>query len=432
MDVKEHGSERSFFELSRFRQTAVRAWVHIGLLLPLLLWLCGDRFVPSGDSLRDGVMRPRVDFMAFYASALLFRESPKDLYNVVKEAAAESKATGLQISTNDLDFLPFPYPAIVAVAFVPFTLFAYHTAYFAVMFLNLILIGVDLWLLSNQFQLGAYQNKILVLCAFALLPVYACLLHGQVSFVILLLCILAVSDLRQKRDRAGLWVGLLAFKPTVIPVWLFWLVVRRRWRALLYALTVSGGMAILSVLLAGIEGTVGYIRLLQRMLQGNFLVALPQDMPTLRSLTHYFGLPFFVWAIAVSSVLLALWMTRSSTDWEYCSVVFGCFLIAPHLQLQEMVLLLIPITIALSIFRDNYSAFFRWSLLGVVLWVCLVRGLTGGTNGNHWPLMPATTIVLFIWCLYMGNRVQHLGTGRPSSVDGLGLIPSTPRTGGEL
>ncbi len=419
MDLKEHGSERSVVQISRFRQTAVRAWVHIGLLLAVLLWFCGNYFVPSGDPLRDRVMRPRVDFMAFYASALLFRESPKDLYNVAEQAAAESKATGLNISTDDPDFLPYPYPAIVAVTFVPFTLFRYHTAYFAMMLLNLILIGLSLWLLSNQFQLGAYQNKILVLSAFALLPVYACLLHGQVSFVILLLCILAVSDLRQRRDRAGLWVGLMAFKPTVIPVWIFWFIVRRRWRALLYALTASGCLAVLSVSLAGIKGSIGYIRLLQRMLNGNFQVALPYDMPTLRSLTHYFGLPMFVWAIAVSCVLLALWMTRSSTDWEYCSVVLGCFLVAPHLQLQEMVLLLIPITIILSTFRDNHSAVFRLSLLGAVLWVCLVRGLTGGNNGNHWPLMPATTIVLFIWCLYMGNRVPQLDLGQTSSIGNL-------------
>ena len=144
---------------------------------------------------------------------MLLLNSPEELYEPESEAAAQKAATGLNISATDADFLPFSYPAVVALAFVPFTLLKFKTAYILMMAINLALLGISIWLLSARLNLDDDANQVLVLCATASLAVYS-------------------DNARLEKDRAGIWVGLLAFKPTVLPIWLFWFAIRRRWRAL--------------------------------------------------------------------------------------------------------------------------------------------------------------------------------------------------------
>lgn len=348
--------------------------------------------------------------MVFYAGALLFRQNPADLYDITLQASAQKSATGLEISSRDIDFLPFPYPAIVALAFVPFTFLNYHAAYFLMMLFNFLLIGISMWLLSTRLSLGKYQNRILVLCAFASLSVYSVLVQGQLSFLIFLLCVLLVTDLRDGRERAGIWAGLLAFKPIVIPVWLFWLAVRKRWRALAYAISIVVAIALISFLLVGLEGTLGYIQLLRRLLRGDFLAAHPTKMATLKGLTSFFKLHDFVWIGAVAAVLTGVWKIRASNDWQYCAVIVASILIAPYMHLQELVLLLIPVALILGRSGKNPSAGLRWSLFGLMLWQSLIQFKIGSLDGNSWPMMSLTMGCLFIFFLYLGAR-----TGQPLS-----------------
>ena len=272
----------------RFRKTAVQVWVNVGVLLCLLLWWHGGSFVPSGDVARDTVNRPRADFMLFYSSAQLIRTSPHQLYDVGRQGEAQKAATGLDISGSDVDFLPFPYPAVVALAVIPFTLFGYRTAYILVGLTNLALLGIAIGVLSARLKLSRAANEVLVLCTTASISVYATLLQGQVSILALLLCVLVITNLRTGNEvRAGAWSGLLAFKLTLLPILLCWFAFRRRWRALCGALAVSGSMAIMSMQAVGMDGSLGYLGLSHRMMRGDFPTALPYDMMTLRALTFF-------------------------------------------------------------------------------------------------------------------------------------------------
>src|SRR5262245_54440136 len=163
----------------RFRTTAVQLWFNVGAILCLVVWLQGGRFIPSGDAARDTVMRPRADFMMFYGSAVLLKESPAELYDISRQAAAQRAATGLEIAGSDIDFLPYPYPAVVALLFTPFTVLQYKTAYVLMLLINFALLGSSIWLLSARLNLDRAANEILVLCATASISVYATLLQGQ-------------------------------------------------------------------------------------------------------------------------------------------------------------------------------------------------------------------------------------------------------------
>src|SRR5438046_3996771 len=183
--------------------------------------------------------------MIFYGAALQARTAPGQLYDVDRQGAAQKEATGLEISGRDIDFLPFPYPPILALAMIPFTFVKYKTAYALMIFINFAVLGVCIWLVSTRLGLSREANEVLVLCATASLSVYVTLVEGQVSFFVLLFYILAVTNLRAGSDaRAGIWAGFLAFKPTLLPIWLYWFAIRRRWGAFFCAAGVSAAMAV--------------------------------------------------------------------------------------------------------------------------------------------------------------------------------------------
>jgi hypothetical protein len=87
----------------------------------------------------------------FYGSARLLETSPHELYDIGRQGEAQRAATGLDISANDLDFLPYPYPAVVALAIVPLTFWEYKTAYAIMVVINFLLLGMTMWVLGVFF-----------------------------------------------------------------------------------------------------------------------------------------------------------------------------------------------------------------------------------------------------------------------------------------
>jgi hypothetical protein len=391
--------------IERFAGITLRVWFHVGAILALILVMHSDVWIPSHDRAQNEIRRPRADLMLFYAGALLLREAPEKLYDVDRQAEAQRQATGLSMDAGDVDFLPYLYPPIVGLAFVPFTFVSYRVAYVATMVLNLVLLGVSLSYLSVSLQLNRRATQVLILATTASVAVYATLVQGQVSFWFLLLYVLIIINLREgNHDRAGMWAGFLAFKVQLLPVWLVWFAIRRRWNALGYALAVAGTIAAVSVLLVGVGGSLSYLNLSRQIMAGKFYSALPNDMPNLRGLTYFFGLGDAVWLAAFAGVLLALYKIPRSSDWEYCAIVIAAILTAPYIQMSESVLLLIVVALILAQQREQISVWMRWCLFGLMLWQSVARWLFAGPNGNHWPAMPVTFIGLFFYVAYRSCR----------------------------
>jgi hypothetical protein len=350
--------------------------------------------------------------MMFYGTALLLQESPHQLYDVDRQGEAQRRATGLEMSATDLDFLPYPYPAIVALAFVPFTLLTYKTAYWLLMLMNLILLGSAVWLLSARLNLDRASNQVLVLCTTASISVYAALLQGQVSFIAFLFVVVVLANLRTGNDaRAGAWAGCLAFKPTLLPIWLFWFVIRRRWSALAGALAVAGAMALISMVAVGFDGTLAYSNLSRRLIRGDFHTVLPTDMPTLRALTYFFGLSDALWLVAVAALLVVLSRMKESSDWEYGAVIVASILGAAHVHPQDLVVLLAAVGLLLVNIQD-ISRSTTWFFVGIILWQAVVRQLFAGPEGNHWPVLPITLIAVFTYLFYRGRSDEPVNVSR--------------------
>ena len=194
-----------YASVRRLANTLLRTWLSTGFIIAVIMWQHSGLYLPNGDPAHDRTVKPRADMMIFYGAAKVMRHSPADLYDQRKEAAAQKAATGLEISSEDRDFLPYAYPAIVALLFVPFTVLSYKTAYFLMLIINFLLLGITLWILSDRLKLCGHNEKIFVLSATAFLPVYAVFLNGQLSFLLLLFSSLTITNLRAGRMvRAGI------------------------------------------------------------------------------------------------------------------------------------------------------------------------------------------------------------------------------------
>src|SRR5262249_12666634 len=104
-------------------------------------------------SLAGGIWSKTADFTMFYASGLLLRDSPAELYDAEKQAGAESLATGVDIRTDSPAFTPFGYPPVTALLFVPFTWLKYKTAYYLLAAVNAIAFAAALHILAARLRL---------------------------------------------------------------------------------------------------------------------------------------------------------------------------------------------------------------------------------------------------------------------------------------
>jgi hypothetical protein len=386
----------------------VRVWLGAGLIIGIMMWQQGGRWLPTGDPAKDAVMKPRADLMILYGAGLVMRQAPGSLYDQQQEAAAQSAATGLEIAVDDPDFLPYSYPATTALAMTPLTLLSYRTAYGVVMFINFVLLGITIALLCSHLKIDSRESNVLVLGAAAFLPVYGVFVHGQITFLLLLLYTLVIVDLREEKfERAGLWCGLTALKPTLLPVFLLWLAVRRRWRTFGWAVTIAGAMALASVLLVGMNGTWAYMDQAGKLARGEIHTAPLTAMYNLNAIVHFFDGGSAAWVLASIAVLGLVLVTGrwdSANDWSYCALISGSILLAPYVLINELNAMLIVVALIAARSNRKAPALWRWTLLLLMLVPTACFAAFGTAGASVVALMLLGFFGVFIFCGFRESR----------------------------
>src|SRR4030095_5003753 len=158
-------------------------------------------------------------------------------------------------------------------------------------------------LLASRFHMSIGDSRLLILCATLSISVILTLANGQVSFISFIILIMVVSQIRGESDQAGVWAGLLALKPTFMPVLLLWFAVRRQWKSLAYALMTGGAVALVSVCLTGPGALKDYSSMSFKMANGVYATVNSARMPNIRGLVEIIGYGNFV-AVIISVVVL--------------------------------------------------------------------------------------------------------------------------------
>jgi hypothetical protein len=165
----------------------------------------------GGEGSRALVGRVGGDFPAFYAAGrLLAAGRGRDLYDW--QIQSEFQAD-LHPETEGR-FLAFSYPPFVALLYWPLAFLPYRAAYLV----HTALLGLALWLAVQQLRrlLPRVDRWALegFCLAFTFLPLFRALSGAQNTTLNLLLLAAAWRALSRQRDAlAGVWLGLMLFKP---------------------------------------------------------------------------------------------------------------------------------------------------------------------------------------------------------------------------
>jgi hypothetical protein len=314
--------------------------------------------------LRERILRGYPDFTVFYTAGTILREGMRrQLYDPHIQYQVQQVFTGGLIESRRGP-LPYIHPPLEAVVFLPLTLLPYRQAFMAWDLLNILgLFAVAITLRRHLHVLRAIPPWEFVLGFLAFFPVFLCLLQGQDSILLLLLCTLGFSALKRESDfLAGGWFGLALFKfQFIIPIILliaFW---KRRRTALGFA-AVAGVWALLSVGLVGWQGMLAYPRFVLQIARAPALGGVPPElMPNLRGLIEGWsfnsvsGSPVSAvlagLVLVLSAVLLGFaairgrLVSRDHLEVGFSLAVVVAVLTSWHTNAHDLCLLLLPLVL---------------------------------------------------------------------------------------
>ena len=284
----------------------------------------------------------------------------------------------------------FPYPAAAAMFFVPFSLIPVGVA-------GLLFIGVSLAACLGALWLLNVRDWRLYTFVLLWWPVINAWQTGNLT----LLLVLGVAATWRYRDSplaTGLVVGLMvSLKPIVWPL-AIWLVLSRRYRALLYAGAVAAGLNAIAWSVIGFGQARDWLHLMATQMNllythGYALVALAARFGAGRNVGT-------VLQVLVTGILVigcfACW--RRHRDRELFTLAVVLIVVAsPRVDNHYFALFIVPLAIA----RPRLS---RAWLIPLVFWLCPATGFAAWQVGVAWA-----TIAGLSWCLWRAGEMHETG-----------------------
>jgi hypothetical protein len=355
-----------------------------------------------------GVRRPDAlrgtDFPDFYCAArILLDGHGHQLYDADFQRQYQARYSG-RVGTLYIH-PPFEAVLYLVVAWLPI-----RRAYVLWSVLNLVLLAAAVRRLAKQ-ALPPWDWRILLAASLTFVPLLLCLIQGQDSVLLLLLIILAFTDLRRDRaTAAGCWLGLGLFKfQFVLPLMLVLALTQDRnsRRALTNSFTsVALALAALSAALSGWPVFRVYPDLLLHLQEHRFAGVFPQAMANFRGLIYVvFHRIHSAWAIAALSILSAAALIKILFDWKHARLVSGQ---NAGIEIQSDFDLVFANTVLFSLLVSYHSNPHDLSLLVLPISVMLHAGLARRSSlarlGN-WTIL--VLLILFlpplhVWALQAG------------------------------
>lgn len=360
-------------------------------------------------------LNQRWDFETFYFAAKMVRsgEGPR-LYDLSVQTAYQNRFVGDSRVVKVSD-QPFFYPAATAILFLPMAWLPRVLAFAVWTATSLILLVLTVRLLQRHLPIP--QDDRTIFAALLFVPVYVCLLHGQLAILLLFLYAVAFSLFKRgKPFAAGFALGLGTLKFQLMVGFFVILLLRRYWKAL--SGVAAGGFVIASASAAilGWRGLLDYPITLLQVAHLPAFDALSANI-SLRGLltTASGGHPPQAWILVILSavVIVAPALLRSDFDVVFAAAIVASVLVAYHAFFQELTLLLLPAAVIASrLTRERLI----WSL--GLTWIMTAILAFGGTALGVAALMfqaPAAvafaTVVGGLWHARSQPPALNMDTG---------------------
>ena len=372
------------------------------------------------------------DFTNVYAAArIVVQGQGARLYDLQTQAQVEE---GLYHWGGLFVFLHPPFEACL---FAPLALMPYTIAYTIWGALNILLWVFFVYLLRPYVLIPRNPLQYLLLC-FAFFPVWAAMMQGQTSILLLVLLSLAFVCMKRRRDGwAGVFLGLGLFKfPIVLPLVLI-LLLRGKWRLVAGFAWTAFMLGVVSLIAVGRAGVIGYVNLLaDTMRRPNYsLYGIHVSlMPNLRGFFHAILWPVpsgsAVNAVVVLASVLLIgyvawrWRRQGPGEGRSFDLMFAAALMisqatAYYVLIHDLspVLLAVLLTVSSARYAEGSHWGHARTVIIVALYVipvCLLRF-------NSAPMyLLAPVLLLLAWAAMAGSALS-IEVGEP------GLVPDRQR-----
>jgi hypothetical protein len=320
----------------------------------------------------DGPMgRLGGDFPAFYGAGLAVREGgARSLYDFADQKARQAHLFPTDESGSTI---PFPYPAFVAVAFYPFALMPYRLSFLVY---ALFMMGAVAWtmkLFASRFSLLAGFTGLATVAAIFYYPLLRSILGGQNSAITLLLfAIVWKLNVDGREWLAGLFLGLMFFKPQYgVPLMGLHLVAFR-WRTVASTVTVALALAAVGMIVSGPSWVSDWLHYASWVSNVAASIDAPNSVGWLGFLEAVLGrgsgfARVFGWTLAAATMIgvSLVWYTgRGERDMTpgFAVAAPALLLMQPHAMYYDMALLIF-----------TYAAYCQagrsWSKSVVLMWI---------------------------------------------------------------
>jgi len=304
----------------------------------------------------------RMDFISFWTAASLMRDGSGPLLaDLDTQRAFQVQLRLEEATTQEIrlapGYNPYPNPPPLALPFLPLTLLPLPWAYLLWWLLSLSAFCVAVSMPLRGRPLG--RTWTVVMLSFG--GVTSTLIEGQPYGFFLLAFVSALLAMASGRSLlGGLLLGLLCLKPQYAVLFGLVFLVKRRWTELAGMSITAFGVGILSLVMVGPAGIMGYVGLLQRI--GGFHSSLvhPTAMINWRAvLIHLWpSIPdstgsFLTLVLGAATVLATLlawqgeWLPSSPRfALQMLVLTMATIVASPHSHFHGTVLLLAPVALA--------------------------------------------------------------------------------------
>lgn len=323
----------------------------------------------------------RSDYMSYHTAVLIVRNGDGEcLYSMKCQAAAQRELIGEEPTVAG-GALPYNLPPWVAALLVPLAGLSLHAGFALFTILSLVLLGWAAFRLAWGSVATRLVVAALVLTAW---PTVMGAIRGQSTLGVAGLLGISVATALNgiqpgAQLRSGVAAGLTAVKPTLSPLWLTWLAVSGRWRALIAAAVAVGILVAVAavvvspqavldypgfVLDAASEPSVPGIHVAQMLNWRGVTVRLGMNGPLLAT----------VGTIATLGILAATWrwarFSPRAPSIGAASALAATPLVIPHANQHEAILVALSLVISMAAFEELRPALARAAIgLHSVLWL---------------------------------------------------------------
>lgn len=349
------------WRLKWYPRFLVTAWA-VGVLFSIL--------TTDGVSTLTG--RLGADYPAFYGAARIVAEGDgRNLYDSERQMAAQRDL----FPANEKGFMPFPYPPFVALAYVPLGHLGYRLSYTIHTMFMVGALLLALWMLRPMSRIVKDQFFLTFAIVLLYYPMMRTILGGSNTALTLLLLVSAWRTLNKGRPLlAGVFLGLLLFKPQyALPVIGLFLL-SRRWTAVIASAVTGAVLWAISALVSGWGWGSGWFE------YGRWVIGIAADIDKSNAVS-WLGFFEALWGTGAISALVAGYSLAAVTILIACAAWWqrpGRGDPASQMALAAACILLIPA-----------HAFYYDAGILVITWLVVL--------GQDWKYKAETVAAIWIW-----------------------------------